>query len=192
MKKVNLIAKLLFIVYVLTTILSSCAVQTLVNIDIKESDEQIIQSILAESKNSVNTLVQDPEFYMNGVSEFEVDATDPNAVANETSSSHVVNEKFELDIDSVTTGNKYDPNEVNVYGQFVSPSGVLYEMPGFWYVDCDRYLVELDETLEYELKGYTINGATATGVIDEKDGVKIPVAKINFNSTSSAAGRCST
>ena len=125
MKKVNLIAKLLFIVYVLTTILSSCAVQTLVNIDIKESDEQIIQSILAESKNSVNTLVQDPEFYMNGVSEFEVDATDPNAVANETSSSHVVNEKFELDIDSVTTGNKYDPNEVNVYGQFVSPSGVL-------------------------------------------------------------------
>ena len=187
MKKVTLIAKLVFIVYVVTMVLSSCAVQTIVNVDIETSDEQIIQSILAESKDSVNTLVQDPEFYMNGVSEFEVDATDPNAVANETSSSHVVNEKFELDIDSVTTGNKYDPNEVNVYGQFVSPSGVLYEMPGFWYVDCDRYLVELDETLEYELKGYTINGATATGVIAEKDGVKIPVAKINFNSTSSAA-----
>ena len=187
MKKITLTAKLLFIIFVLTTLLNSCAVQTIVRVDFESSDEQIIQSILAEQKDTVNTLKEDPEFYMNGVSEFVVDSSDPNAVANETSSSHVVNEKFELDIDSVTTGNKYDPNEVNVYGQFVSPSGKLYEMPGFWYLDCDRYLEELDESLEYTLKGYTINGAKAVGVIDEKDGTKLPVAKIDFNSTTDAA-----
>ena len=187
MKKINLTAKLMLIIFVLTTMLNSCVVQTVVNLDIEISDEQIVESILAEQKDKVVTLVQDSEFYMNGISEFVVDESDPNAVANETSSSHVVNEKFELDIDSVTTGNVYDPNEVNVYGQFVSPTGKLYEMPGFWYVDCDRYLEELDESLEYDLKGYTINGAKASGVIDEKNGEKLPVTKIEFNSTSGAA-----
>lgn len=187
MKKTALTAKLLLIIFILTTLLTSCVAPTLVNVDFESSDEQIIKSILAEQKNKVNTLVADSEFYMNGVSEFVVDSSDPHALANETSSSHVVNKKFELDIDSVTTGNKYDPNEVNVYGQFVSPSGKLYEMPGFWYLDCDRYLDELDESLEYELRGYTINGAKAGGVIDEKDGEKLPVTKIEFNSTGSVA-----
>lgn len=189
MKRVSLITKLFIVIFIATTVLSSCAnnVQTIVKGVVESIDDNTIREIKQENKNVVNTLVEDSSFYMNGVSEFVVDSTDPNAVANETSSSHVVNEKFEIDIDSVTTGNKYDPNEVNVYGQFVSPSGKLYEMPGFWYVDCDRYLEELDESLEYTLKGYSINGAKAVGVIDEKDGTKLPVAKIDFNSTTDAA-----
>ena len=187
MKKVSLFSKALLMLLVMLTFLSSCKVQTFVKVDYEESDAKTISEIKAEPKNVVNTLVSDPEFYMNGVSEFVVDTTDPHAVLNETSSSHVVNEKFELDIDSVTVGNKYDPDEVNVYGQFVSPSGKLYEMPGFWYTDCDRYLDELDENGEYELTGFSINGATAVGVLDQKDGIKKAVAKITFNSTEASS-----
>lgn len=187
MKKTSLFSKALLMVLVLLTFLSSCTVQTFVTVDYEESDKKTISEIKAEQKNVVNTIVSDSEFYMNGVSEFQVDKTDPHAILNETSSSHVVNEKFEVDIDAVTVGNKYDPDEVNVYGQFVSPSGQLYEMPGFWYTDCDRYLDELDEDGEYNLTGFSVNGATAVGVLDKKDGVKKAVAKIGFNSTESSS-----
>ena len=190
MKRNSLCAVLLLFVMITTLLLNSCTVNKVVKIDIQSDDEQIIQSINAEQKNVVNTIVVDSEFYLNGVSEFVVDESDPHAVANETSSSHVVNEKFELDLDAVTVGNKYDPNEVNIYGQFVSPSGKLYEMPGFWYTKCDRYLEEIDENGEFTLKGYTINGNTkAVGVLDMKGDAKVPVAKIDFNSTSSTAGQ---
>ena len=187
MKRISLFSKFLLMILVTLTFLSSCKVHTFVNMDIGSNDEKIIKQIKSEPKDTVNTIISDSEFYMNGVSEFIVDQSDPHAVLNETSSSHMVNEKFELDIDAVTVGNKYDPDEVNVYGQFVSPSGKLYEMPGFWYTDCDRYLDELDENGEYTLTGYTLNGATAVGVLDEKDGIKKAVAKINFNSTESTA-----
>lgn len=189
MKRRSLIASIIVFIIVATLVLSSCSkVQTIVSYEAEDTDETTIQSIKSEEKNVVKTLVEDTSFYMNGVSEFVVDASNEHAVLNETSSSHVVNEKFELDIDSKTTGNKYDPNEVNVYGQFVSPSGELYEMPGFWYTDCDRYLDAIDEDGEFELKDYTISGGVvAKGVLDMKDDEKTPVAKITFSSTTSTS-----
>lgn len=188
MKKSALIASLVLLIFLLTMVFSACNTQTLVNFNVDSKDEEIIQSIKSEEKDTVKTIVEDSAFYMNGVSEFVVDESDEHALLNEKSSSHKINEKFELDIDSETYGNKYDPNEINVYGQFVSPSGKLYQMPGFWYSDCDRYLDAIDEDGEFEMKGYTLSdGAVANGILDIKDDIKKPVSRITFNSTSSTS-----
>lgn len=106
-----------------------------------------------------------------------------NGVAEAEDSSHIANEKFELDLDVTAEGNKYDPDDVNVYGQFVSPSGKLYEMPAFWYQDYDRSFEPLDETADFSLEGYVAQGDVAlVGKIDEKEGVKQPVGLARFSS----------
>lgn len=182
MKKV--FSLLCAVLLVFACLLTACNNNTFVDLG-SDPDAETIASVKAETKNIVKTVGEaDSSFKLNGVSEFVVDQSDEHAKLNETSSSHMVNKKFELDVDAVTTGNKYDPNEVNLYGQFVSPSGKLYEMPGFWYGDCDRYLDEIDETAEYELTGYSISAPKAVGVIDAFGNTKKPVAKINFNASS--------
>lgn len=106
-----------------------------------------------------------------------------NSVAESDSSSKVANKKYELDIDADFTGNPYDPDEVNVFGRFVSPSGKLYEMPAFYYEDFERSFASLDETADYSMNGYVEQGqVTLKGRIDEVDGVKKPVARASFDS----------
>ena len=105
-----------------------------------------------------------------------------NGVTEADGSSHVANEKFELDIDVTAEGNVYDPDEVNVYTQFLSPSGKLYEMPAFWYADYERTFAPLDENADFPLDGYVAQGdVTLVGKIDEKEGVKQPVGLASFS-----------
>lgn len=106
-----------------------------------------------------------------------------NAVTEAEDSSHTANEKFELDLSVAAEGNKYDPDEVNVYGQFVSPSNKVYEMPAFWYQDYERSFDPLDETADFSLDGYVAQGdVTLVGRIDEKEGLKQPVGLARFDS----------
>ena len=112
---------------------------------------------------------------------------DLGGVTEAETSSHTANEKFELDLDVDAEGNKYDPDEVNVYGQFVSPSGKLTEMPAFWYQDYERSFDALDETADFPLDGYVAQGdVSLVGKIDEIDGVKTPVGLARFSSPSGA------
>ncbi len=106
-----------------------------------------------------------------------------NGVSEADGSSHTANEKFELDLDVTAEGNKYDPDEVNVYGQFVSPSGKLYEMPAFWYQDYERTFDALDEEADFPLDGYVAQGdVQLVGRIDAREGVKQPVGLARFAS----------
>lgn len=95
----------------------------------------------------------------------------------------ITQEKYEIDIDCKADGNVYDPDQVDVNGQFVSPSGRVYEMPAFYYKDHERSLAALDETAEYPMSGYVAQGSvTLAGVIEPFDGGKRPVGKATFDS----------
>ncbi len=152
------------------------------SVDIGDTlEKRVIAEIAAEKKNEVITVGEkDEKFRLDGVEE------DP-------SSSHVANEKFELDLDATVEDlSVYDPSETDIVGQFVSPSGKLYEMPAFWYADYDRSFEEYGVDQEYDISKdgtcFAQGNATIAGVIDEKDGEKTPVAKISFNVANTSAG----
>ena len=133
-----------------------------------DAHEKTVREIRAAEKNTVVNIGGGT--VLGGVTEAE-------------GSSHVANEKFELDLDVTAEGNKYDPDEVNVYGQFVSPSGKFYEMPAFWYQDYERSFESLDESADFPLDGYVAQGdVTLVGKIDLKEGVKTPVGLARFHS----------
>ena len=142
------------------------------------ANQNTVEAILAEAQNKVITVGnEDGAFRLTGVSE-------------DVSSCHVANEKFELNLQSTITGlNVYDPSDVDIYGQFVSPSGKLYEMPAFWYENFNRTFEEYDLTKNYDMVGgnfFAQGNCELYGVIDQKDGKKQPVAKISFNNTNVA------
>lgn len=147
--------------------------QSEINVGDREN-QAVVSSILEETKNVVRTVgEEDPEFKLTAVSE-------------DDSSSHVANEKFELNLDSNVTGlNVYDPSEVDITGQFVSPSGELYEMPGFWNVEYERSFDSYDQESEFDILSdgdfFAQGNASIAGVLDIKDGEKIPVTKIAYN-----------
>ena len=66
MKRISLFSKFLLMILVTLTFLSSCKVHTFVNMDIGSNDEKIIKQIKSEPKDTVNTIISDSEFYMNG------------------------------------------------------------------------------------------------------------------------------
>ena len=138
-----------------------------------DADGKIAEEILSAEKNKV--------IFPNGEDEsFRI-----RSVKESEDSVRTANKKFELDIAADVTGNVYDPEEVDVYGQFVSPSGELYTMPAFWFSDYERSFDPLDESAEYPMNGYVEQGdVRIVGVIDEVNGVKKPVAKAKFDSAS--------
>lgn len=139
----------------------------------------VVSSILAETQNVVNTVgAVDNDFKLTAVSE-------------DGSSSHVANEKFELNLESNITGlNVYDPSEVDITGQFVSPSGELYEMPGFWNVGHQRSFEEYNQNGEFDVISdgdfFAQGNASISGVLDVKEGKKVPVTKISFDNAAAA------
>ena len=143
------------------------------------SDRMTIEQIQAEEKNKVIvTGGADETFSLTSVTQSE-------------DSSLVANKKFELDIDAVTEGNVYDPSEVDIYGQFVSPSGKLYEMPAFYSIGWERSFApyDLSGTIRISIGEYFAqNSASMVGVIDEKEGVQTPVGRITFNVTDASGG----
>ena len=146
-----------------------------------KNDNKIATEILSETKNQIVTVgTEDASFKLSGVSEDET-------------STHVANEKFELNLASTVTGlNVYDPSEVDIYGQFVSPSGELYEMPAFWYKGHERTFTPYDLTADYDIVGsgeyFAQGNANIYAVLDQKDGVNTPVGKLVFNNTDANAG----
>ena len=136
--------------------------------------EKVMQEIMSEQKGKVITIGDaDETFALRGVTE-------------DASSAAVANAKYELNLDaSVTEGNKYDPSEVDIVGQFVSPSGELYEMPAFWYIDYDRSFEAYDEDGEFDIVSdgtcFAQGNASVCGVLDDFGGQKTPVAKITFS-----------
>ena len=144
-------------------------------------DEKLIKEIMSEEQNKINVIGDlDDTFKLNGVTE-------------DSSSSHIANIKYELNLDTtILEGNKYDPSEVDISAQFISPSKKVYEMPGFWYTDYNRSFTPLDETQEFILdaSSYFAQGSSSIcGVLDNFEGSKKPVAKITFGlGESSASG----
>ncbi len=138
-----------------------------------DRESKTVSEILSAEQNKVlSPNGEDETFRIRTVSESE-------------DSVRVANKKFELDIGADVTGNVYDPEEVNVYGQFVSPSKELYTMPAFWFSDYERSFEPLDESAEYPMNGYVEQGdVNIVGVIDALDGVKRPVGKAKFSSAS--------
>ena len=105
------LAMLCGIPLIVATILGGCSTspeQGTVDIG-QTADQKVAAEILAEEKNKVVTVGgADANFSLSSVTQAE-------------DSSLVANKKFELDIEATTEGNVYDPSEVDIYGQFVSP-----------------------------------------------------------------------
>ena len=150
------------------------------SVEIAENEKKIVSEILSEKKNEIVTVGSpDENFKLFGVSEDET-------------SSRIANKKYELNLDTVTEGNVYDPSEVDIYGQFVSPSGELYEMPAFWFADHNRYFDAYDLSGEFDLTSggsyFAQNSAKLVGVIDDLNGEEVPVGKITFDVKNSSDG----
>lgn len=143
------------------------------NVTYTSSDKKLAQEIRSAEKDKVITLTESEDTSLISVNE-------------SNDSSKVANEKFELDITANVTGNVYDPDDVNIYGEFVSPSGEIYEMPAYFYRAYERSFEAMDESLEYLMGGdYVEQGSVSLkGLLDEIDGVKTPVAKATFHSAS--------
>ena len=62
MKKNAFIASLLLLIMLSTMVFSACNTQTLVSFDVDNTDDEIIQSIKSEEKNTVKTVVEVPLF----------------------------------------------------------------------------------------------------------------------------------
>lgn len=140
------------------------------NVDYSDKGESVIVKEITDAEKGVIKNVTNGGFTVNSVNE-------------SAESSRVANKKFELDIDAEFEGNPYDPDEINVYGEFLSPTGKIYEMPAFYYEDYNREFRPLDETADYSMNGYVEQGQVKLrGRIDEIDGVKKPVAKASFYS----------
>ena len=130
------------------------------NVTYTSSDKKLAQEIRSAEKDKVITLTESEDTFLISVNE-------------SNDSSKVANEKFELDITANVTGNVYDPDDVNIYGEFVSPSGEIYEMPAYFYRAYERSFEAMDESLEYLMGGdYVEQGSVSLkGLLDEIDGV---------------------
>lgn len=176
------LAMLCGIPLIVATILGGCSTspeQGAVDIG-QTADQKVAAEILAEEKNKVVTVGgADANFSLSSVTQAE-------------DSSLVANKKFELDIEATTEGNVYDPSEVDIYGQFVSPSGELYEMPAFYYKGWERSFDAYDLSGTFDITSggeyFAQNSATMVGVLDEKEGEETPVGRITFNVTDASGG----
>ena len=117
------------------------------------TESALAQEIRGEEKNKVVKVNADSAAQLNGVS------APQNAKTGERA-------EFSVDISGLT-GNVYDYEEVDVYGEFVAPSGEVLTVPAFYYKDYDLSLQEYDYEAEYELADWYGN---AVGVFDAGDG----------------------
>jgi hypothetical protein len=74
-------------------------------------------------------------------------------------------EKYEMSftVDGFA-GNCFDPDQIDVSTQFVSPSGKTMQMPAFWYQEYKRELIPLDGTSTVDSGG--VQGTAGTNPVD--------------------------
>lgn len=81
--------------------------------------------------------------------------------------------KFEISFKTPAfKGNCFDPDEIDIWGEFVSPSGKKYVMPAFWYQDYKRQLLPINEKKLERLNKNGIGG-TASNNPNEPQGKEV-------------------
>lgn len=132
-----------------TTVLSACGEKVS---NIRPTESLSATQILAEERGKAI------QVDTNSAAHIEKIEAPADAVTGERA-------EFKIDIAGLD-GNVYDYEEVDVYGEFVSPKGEVLTVPAFYYKDYTVSLEEYDYTAEYPLTDWS---GGAVGVFDQGD-----------------------
>ena len=149
MKKIRFLVLMLALCLSFSVVLSGCGDNVQ---NTRPEESSLAREILGEEKNKVIKVDGGSDAQLNAVTPPQSVQTDERA-------------EFGIDITGLT-GNVYDYEEVDVYGEFVAPSGEVLTVPAFYYKDYSLSLQEYDYDAEYALPDWYGN---ALGVFDEGD-----------------------
>ncbi len=107
-----------------------------------------------------------------------------------TNSAPKTNEKMEFDVKiNNLKGNVYDPSQIDIYGEFISPKNDYFKVPAFYYEDYKRTLEPFDLEKDYVVDGWNSTNAIAVGRYDKELKTSVLKADLAKSADYSSVGK---
>lgn len=136
---------MLFLIVPITLLMSSTGCSQNGNIPKKQTEGTLLKEGQESTMAEASTLSS--EETLQKTEEVKEIYTGPLKIVDVRAETETVRkyERYEISFSiEGFAGNCFDPEQIDVYAEFTSPSGKVMKMPAFWYQDYKRELVPLD------------------------------------------------